>query len=168
MAYNSHAYFGTDGTLTLSDPADFSGETFTGYFGETGLVGRVTDVSVVVTTDIKPFHELGARAPKELRAGNITISGTVGRAYINGALLRLMLGQYAEGEEQTGFTIPSFNMKLILDNGLPAGDEGNSILTIYGAMFDSWQVRLPEDDFMLERLTFKARRLAVTDTEVPE
>jgi hypothetical protein len=57
-------------------------------------------------------------------------------------------------------------MKLILDNLMPAGDEGNSVLTVYGVIFDTWQAALPEDDFMLERLTFKARRLAITDTEV--
>jgi hypothetical protein len=98
--------------------------------------------------------------------GKLAISGTVEHAYINGAMLRLMLGQYADNEEAAGYVIPSFNMKLILDNLMPAGDEGNSIMTLYGVMFDSWQVNLPENDFMLERLTFKARRIAVTDTEV--
>jgi hypothetical protein len=59
-------------------------------------------------------------------------------------------------------------MKLALDNLAPAGEEGNSILTVFGVMFDTWQVSLPEDDFMLERLTFKARRIQVEDKEVSE
>jgi len=130
------------------------------------VVGRVTNVSLAVTTDIKPFYELGSRSAKELRAGNIAISGTVERAYLNGALLKLMLGQYSDSEEAVGFTIPSFDMKLILDNLMPAGDEGNSVLTVYGVIFDTWQTLLPEDNFMLEKLSFKARRLAVADTEV--
>lgn len=166
MAFNTQTYFGTDGVLVLSDPSNFEQDTFTNLFGESGQLARVINVSVYATTEITPFHELGSRTPKELRAGNIAISGTVERAYINGALLRLMLGQYAENEEATGYVIPSFNMKLILDNLAPAGDEGNSILTVYGVMFDSWQVNLPENDFMLEKLTFKARRIAVTDTEI--
>jgi hypothetical protein len=49
---------------------------------------------------------------------------------------------------------------------MPAGDEGNSVLTMYGVIFDTWQTMLPEDDFMLEKLSFKARRLAVADSEV--
>jgi hypothetical protein len=61
--------------------------------------------------------------------------------------------------------MPSFNIKLILDNMLPEGDAGNSVLTLYDVIFDSWQFNLPEDDFVLERATFRARRIAVSDTE---
>jgi len=164
--FNSRNFCGTDGTLVLSDPVDLDPAVFPNYWGESGVVGRVTNVSLSVTTDVKPFYELGSRSAKELRAGNIAIAGTVERAYLNGALLKLMLGQYSDSEEAVGFTIPSFNMKLILDNLMPAGDEGNSILTVYGVIFDTWQTVLPEDDFMLEKLSFKARRLAVADSEV--
>jgi hypothetical protein len=164
--FNSRNFCGTDGTLVLSDPVDLDPAVFTNYWGESGVVGRVTNVSLSVTTDVKPFYELGSRSAKELRAGNIAIAGTVERAYLNGALLKLMLGQYSDSEEAVGFTIPSFNMKLILDNLMPAGDEGNSILTVYGVIFDTWQTLLPEDDFMLEKLSFKARRLAIADSEV--
>jgi hypothetical protein len=139
---------------------------FTKYYGENGVVGRVTGVTVSVTTAIKAWYEIGSRAAKELRTGNIAIAGTIDRAYINGALLKLMLGQYAESEEATGFLIPTFNMKLIVDNLMPPGDPGNSILNLFGVMFDSWQVSLPEDDFMLEHLSYKARRIAVADVEV--
>jgi hypothetical protein len=162
--FNSSTFFGTDGILTLSDVEDFAG--FTDYFGEDGAVGRVTNISLCATTAIKPFHELGSRAAKELRAGNITIGGSVERAYINGALLKLMLSQYAENEESAGFKIPTFNMKVIMDNLHPPGDEGNSILTVFGVIFDSWQFQFPEDDFVLEKLTFKARRIAILDNTV--
>jgi hypothetical protein len=163
--FNSNTYYGTDGTLSLSDVDGFDG--FATYFGEDGAVGRVTNVTVAVTTEVKAFHELGSRAPRELRAGNFAISGSVERAYISGAMLKVMLGSYAENEEAAGFKIPSFNMKIILDNLKPPGDEGNSILTVYGAIFDTWQFRLPEDDFVLERLSFKAKRISIQDTEVP-
>jgi hypothetical protein len=163
---NSHTYFGTDGSLVVSDPTGLDSAEFTKYLGESGVVGRVMGVSVMVTTEIKAHYEIGSRAPKELRSGNIAIAGTVERAYINGAMLKLMLGQYADSEEAAGFLIPTFNMKLILDNLMPPGDPGNSIINLFGVMFDSWQVHLPEDDFMLEKLSFKARRIAITDNEV--
>jgi hypothetical protein len=162
--FNTSTYVGVDGILTLSDQDAFDADTFTNYFGEGGAVGRVTNVTLYVSTDVKAFHELGAHAPKELRAGNIHISGTVERAFINGALLRLMLGQYAESEEAGTFKIPTFNMKLSLDNYTREGDEGNSVLTIYGVVFHTWNFKLPEDDFAVENLAFMARRVSVGDT----
>ena len=76
-----------------------------------------------------------------------------------------ILPVFAFGEQDA---IPYFTMKLAVDNLSPVGEEGNSILTVFGVMFDSWQVNLPEDDFMLERLSFKARRIQVEDKEVSE
>lgn len=163
--FNTSTFYGTDGSLALSDVDGFEG--FNSYFGEDGLVGRVTGISIRASTEVKPFHELGSRSAKELRAGNISISGTVERAYINGALLKLMLGLYAENEEVPGYKIPTFNLKIILDNLKPEGDAGNSILTVYGLIFDTWRFNLPEDDFVLEKLSFKAKRIAIQDSEVP-
>jgi hypothetical protein len=163
---NASTYFGTDGSLMVSDPDGLAADAFGEYFGESGAVARLVDVSVAVTTQVRAFYEIGSRLPSELRTGNIAISGSVGRAYVNAALLRLMLGEYAVGEETAGLKVPTFNMKLILDNLRPAGDEGNSVLTLYGVVFDSWQWNLPEDDFALERLSFRARRFAVVDTPV--
>jgi hypothetical protein len=164
--FNTSTFYGTDGVLTLSDPDGFTPEAFADYFGEGGIVGRVTNVSLAVSIDIKAFHELGSHAPKELRAGNIAIGGTVDRAFINGALLKLMLGQYAESEETVPFKIPSFNMKVSLDNLKPEGDAGNGVLTVYGVIFSSWQFNLPEDDFILEKLSFKAKRISAEDAAV--
>lgn len=163
---NTNTFAGCDGSLTLSDPDGF--DAFGDYFGEDGLVGRVTGVALQVTTEVRPFHEVGRRLPKELRAGNIAIGGTVSRAYINGALVKLMLGAYADSDDTPGLKIPKFNMKIILDNLQPAGDAGNAILTVFGVIFDTWRFDLPEDDFVLERLSFKAQRLAIEDKEVPQ
>ena len=51
-------------------------------------IGRATGVSVEVTSTMRPFHELGQRYATELRPGNVNVSGTIGRAHINGALLQ--------------------------------------------------------------------------------
>ena len=164
--FNSRNYCGTDGSLVLSAPVGLDEAVLASYLGEAGAVGRVTNVSISVTTEVKPFYELGSRTAKELRAGNIAIAGSVERAYLNGAHLKLMLGQYSDTVEGQGFTIPSFDMKLMLDNAMPTADGSSSVLTVYGVIFDTWQTALPEDDFMLEKLSFKASRLAITDTEV--
>jgi hypothetical protein len=164
--FNTSTFFGTDGILTVSDPDGFEADKFAEYFGEGGIVGRVTNVSLSVNTDVKAFYELGSHAAKELRAGNISIGGTVERAFINGALLKLMLGQYAENEETAPFKIPSFNMKVSLDNLKPEGDAGNSLLTVYGVIFSSWRFTLPDNDFVLEGLSFTAKRITAEDTAV--
>jgi hypothetical protein len=80
-------------------------------------------------------------------------------------MLTLMLGKGASDEEKEQLKIPSFDMKIILDNLSPSGDEGNSLLTVYGVMFDRWQFQISEDDFILENLSFKARRVAIKDIE---
>lgn len=166
--FNTKTFFGTDGIMTLSQPPNGADPSpITSYFGETGVVGRLKNISITIRTEIKPFHELGSRAPKELRAGNINISGMVERAHINGAMLKLMLGEYASGEETQAFKAPKFDVRLELNNlqGKAEG-EGNSILTLLGVMFDTWQFSLPEDDFVLERLTFQAHRITSEDVEL--
>lgn len=163
--YNTSVYSGTDGTLTVSNPVGVEEKTWGSYFGENGEVGRVTNVALNVSTQIRAFHELGSHMPRELRSGNVTIEGTIERAYINGAMLTLMLGKGASEEEKEQLKIPSFDMKLILDNLSPSGDEGNSLLTVYGVMFDRWQFQISDDDFIVENLSFKARRVAITDIE---
>jgi hypothetical protein len=164
--FNSRTFFGTDGTLTVANTA-LDADTLTKYLGQGSTIGRVVNVSISVSTEVKPFHEMGSRLPKELRAGNITISGTVERAFVNGAMLRLMLGQYATDDEAAGFVIPTLDMVLTLDNQVPPGDDGNSVLNVYGVMFDGWDFNLPADDFVLEGLSYKARRIGLLDTEVP-
>ena len=79
MAFNTHAFYGMDGILILSDPNAFDADVFAAYFGEDGAVGRVTNVSIGIAMEVKSFHELGSHAPKELRAGNFDIGGTVER-----------------------------------------------------------------------------------------
>lgn len=165
--FNARTYTGADGILTLSNPVAIDAGQFTNYFGADGAVGRVTNVTLDLQTEIRPFHSIGSRAPNELRAGNIFIRGTVERAFINGALLRLMLGGYAQDEETAALRIPTFDMTIVLDNLQPEGEAGNATLTLYGVMFDSWKFGLPEDDFVLEKLSFHARRITTEDTEVP-
>jgi hypothetical protein len=165
--FNTRTFFGTDGTLTVANQTALEPDTLTSYLGEGNTVGRVVNVSLAVSTEVKPFHEIGFRLPRELRAGRIEIAGTVERAFVNGALLRLMLGQYAVGEETTGFVVPTLDMVVTLDNQQPPGDEGNSVLTVYGVVFDSWNMGVPAHDFVLEGLSFKATRISVADAEVP-
>jgi hypothetical protein len=117
---------------------------------------------VKVENELRPYHELGKRFPTELRPGNINVSGIVERAHINGALIHLLLGDGATSPPPTGtIAQPSFNIVINLTN--PAIPDNSSILTIFGVKFESWSFRLPEDDFVMEAVTFRALRISAEE-----
>jgi hypothetical protein len=161
---NTHVFTGLDGSLTVAvetgiegDAAKEVNETF-----QLTPVGRATGVAVQVVSDMRPFHEMGQRYATELRPGNVNVSGSIGRAHINGALLRLMLGEGGAGTRPAGsFVSPTFNLSLRLEN---AGFPGNSsTVTVHGVKLDTWSFNLPEDDFVMESVTFKALWISVED-----
>src|SRR5436309_12660471 len=111
-------FHGADGTISVaveSSPAGDKAKTVADKYSLTPI-GRATGVTVRVTNDVKPFHELGQRFPTELRPGNVNVFGTIDRAYINGALLRLMLGDAADSRPAGTFVGPSFNLNVRLEN----------------------------------------------------
>jgi hypothetical protein len=165
---NTNVFRGSDATLTLGvDDADsVEGAEASTLIEEFALspVGRATDVEVYVTTDLQAFHEIGRRHPAQLRPGNINVSGKIGRAYINGALLRLLLGKGALVErEAEPYAQPSFN--LILDLVDPASPGTHSTLTVHGVKLQNWGYKLPEDDFVMESVSFMGMFISVEDQE---
>jgi hypothetical protein len=163
---NTSVYTGMDGSIMVAvdDPESPEGAAATGVVDTFALspVGRATDVSVEVTSAMRPFHELGQRYATELRPGNVNVSGTMGRAHINGALLRLMLGDAGAGTRPAGaFVSPSFNLSLMLEN--PARPGQRATMTVHGVKLDGWSYQMPEDDFVMERATFKALWISVQD-----
>jgi hypothetical protein len=117
-------------------------------------IGRARGVTVRVTNDVRPFHELGQRFATDLRPGNINVYGTIERAYINGALLRLMLGDAADNRPAGTFVGPSFNLSLQLINA--ALPDKSATVTVMGVQINEWNYNLPEDDFVMEKVSFRA------------
>src|ERR1043166_5553738 len=114
---NTNVFRGSDATLTLAvdtgPEGDAAQELITLY--QLSPVGRATNVDVYVNTALELFHEIGKRHPAALRPGNIEVSGKIGRAFINGALLRLLLGKGAlTARENEPYPQPSFNIQLDL------------------------------------------------------
>jgi hypothetical protein len=163
---NTNVFRGSDATLTLgvedSPEGTVANEVIELY--QLSPIGRATNVDVYIQTELELFHEIGKRHPAALRPGNINISGRIGRAYINGALLRLLLGQGAVVERvNEPYPQPSFN--LLLDVTDPAIPETSSTITIHGVKFENWAYSLPEDDFVMESVTFKGMFITVDDKE---
>ncbi len=122
-------------------------------------VFRGSDGSIVLAVDT----ELGQRYPTELRAGNVNVSGSIDRAFINGALLKLLLGDAAASRPAGAFVAPSFNITLRAENPALAGTAAT--VTVHGAKIDEWSYDLPEADFVMEEVSFKALWISVEDVE---
>lgn len=156
-------YRGSDGTISVAVEQGLEGDKAKVVAEAFSLtpIGRVTGVTVKVTNDVKPFHELGQRFATELRPGNINVYGTIERAYINGALLKLMLGDAADSRPAGTFVGPSFNLSVRLEN--PSIPGASATVTVMGVKLNEWNYSLPEDDFALEQVSFRALWVKVED-----
>jgi hypothetical protein len=163
---NTNVYTGMDGAITVAvdDAASPEGQAANSVAEAFALtpIGRATGVTVQVTSVMRPFHEVGQRYATELRPGNVNVTGTMGRAYINGALLKLMLGDGAGGTRPAGaFVSPTFSLSLVLEN--PAKPGQRATVTVHGVKLDGWSFAMPEDDFVLESVSFRALWIGVDD-----
>jgi hypothetical protein len=161
---NTHVFTGMDGAISLAVESGVEGDAAKAVNDTYSLtpIGRATGVTIDVRSAMKPFHELGQRYATELRPGNVNITGTIGRAHINGALLKLMLGEAGGGTRPAGaFVSPSFNLSLRLEN--PGFPGNSSTVTVHGVKLDGWGFTMPEDDFVLEEASFKALWISVED-----
>jgi len=164
----TNVFTGSNGTLTLANedtPEGQDAKTVVELY-EIQTVGRVTGITICVQTDLEEFHEIGRRHPTSLHPGDIHISGKISRAHINGALLFLLQGR---GSLPTNvaepYVQPVFNLVVTLtDPAVPGNAAG---LELKGVKLQDWAYSLPEEDFVMENVTFKALSIRVIDKEAP-
>jgi hypothetical protein len=167
-----NVFTGKNATLTLRAPPNANAPeqndaniTAQFFFGNaTPAVGRATGIQVSVQTDLAEFHEIGARLPVVLHPGDIHISGTIDRAYVSGALIVLLLGRATAANQAEPFAQPSFG--LTIDLADPAVPGNKAELVLDGVKFQNWGMTIPEDDFVMENVTFKALTLHI-NTQQP-
>jgi hypothetical protein len=162
----TEVFTGAHGTLTLASEDTPEGADAKAVVDTFAIqtVGRLTDVTAKVDTALKEFYEVGRRHPVSLSPGDIAISGTVGRAYVNGALLMLLLGRGAGPTAVAEpYVQPAFTITLRLAD--PARPGNSLTLEIGGVKFENWRFTLPEDEFVVENLCFRALTIRVLDRE---
>ena len=165
---NVNVFRGSDAALVLAvdDNSTVEGGVADGLIDEyelSNVVGRLKNVEVSVVNELRPYHEIGKRFATELRPGNINVSGMAERAHINGALIRLLLGEGAQSPPPAeALAQPTFNIVINLKN--PALPDNSSTITVFGVKFESWSFKLPEDDFVMESVAFKALRVSSEET----
>jgi hypothetical protein len=160
---NTSVYTGSDGSLTLSVPSGVEGDAAQAVISayDTIAVGRVQDVNVKVLSEVFAFNEIGERYATQLRPGNVSITGTIGRAFINGAMLKLCLGEAADSRPQGSWSQPAMNMTLQVAN--TAVPDVRSIVTLHDVKIETWSLEMPESTFVLEAAAFKALFVSVQD-----
>jgi len=165
----TNVYTGSNGVLTLANedtPEGRDAKVVVDHY-QIQTVGRVTGVEIYVQTDLEEFHELGRRHAQSLHPGNIHISGKITRAHINGALLFLLMGQGSRPVAVAEpFVQPVFSMVVTLsDPAVPGNSAG---VELKGVKLQNWSYSLPEEDFVMENVTFKALTIRVADKAAPE
>lgn len=132
-------------------------------YGLANAVGRLRGLTVAVSSNLRPFYEIGRRYPTHLRAGNVETSGTIERAHINGALLRLLLGDGAVSPPSSAnFVQPSFNIIATLQDS--AHPDQQTKVIVFGVRLSTWNYTIPTDDFVMESVSFQALRVAYEET----
>lgn len=161
-------YTGADGSLVFvpgTDPEGLDAAAIANLEAfSLSTVGRVTNVEIRVDTHLEEFHEIGRRHASSLHPGNIHIHGRIGRAYINGALLYLLMGRGASPNSvPEPYVQPALAMNVVLKN--PAAPGHQSSIDLFGVQLENWSFSVPEDDFVMESIQFKALRINVRDVE---
>ncbi len=162
---NTNVFTGMDGAISVAVESGVEGDAAkaVGDVYPMTPIGRATGVTLRVTSEMRTFHEMGQRYSTELRPGNVNVTGTISRAHVNGALLKLMLGDGAATSRPAGaFVSPAFNLSLRMENAATAGN--SSTVTVHTVKLDGWDFAIPEDDFVLEDVSFKALWISVEDT----
>lgn len=158
----------TDAVLVLGvddteSPEGQAADALVSQYDLSNVVGRLTNVSISITSDVRAFFEIGRRYPTHLRPGTIQVSGSAERAHVNGALLKLLLGDGATSPPSSpNFVQPSFNIISTLAD--PARPGQQSKVTIFGVKFDAWTYSIPSDAFVMEKVSFQALRVAFEET----
>src|SRR3954452_11486923 len=146
-----------------NSPEGAAADALISQYDLSNVVGRLTGLTLAVSSDVRPFVELGRRYATVLRPGIVSVSGSAKRAHVNGALLRLLLGDGAVSPPAAAnFVQPALNIVTTLRD--PAYPDASSLVTVFGAKFDAWSYAIPDDDFVMESVTFKALRLAFEET----
>ena len=151
------------GVEDATAPEGAAADALVSQYDLSNSVGRLRNVSIAVQSDLKPFYEIGRRYPTHLRPGIIHVSGTAERAHVNGALLRLLLGDGSVSPPAApNFVQPSFNIIARLNN--PAIPDQSTTVTVFGVKFNSWNYGIPSDDFVMESVSFQALRIAFEES----
>jgi hypothetical protein len=161
-------FHAADAVMVLAgDPQSPEGEAANQLIAQYELanaVGRLTNVTIMVTSEVRAFYEIGRRYPSRLTTGTLGVSGTAERGHMNVALVRLLLGAGADSSPpgDAAFVQPSFNLIATLEDRNRPGQ--TTKLTVYGVKLDRYEYVLDRHEVVMDRIGFQGLRVAVEET----
>jgi len=110
-------------------------------------VGCCESVSVDVASNIEPYYCIGSRNPFAVIPGNLEITGSISRAWVNCYYLNLLISD----------AVPIFD--LVFKAG-----EGGAVkapwVYLYNCRFESGAIDIPQDGVLTEDYDFRAESIA--------
>jgi len=110
-------------------------------------VGYGRGVSLAQAGGIEALHVMSQRTPKELLEGDVELTGSIDRCFIDRDMVGKVLSPNADDELAE---LPEFTIYLY-----PLGEEaGKPVFTLTGCKFSDWSLDVSQDAVVAESVTF--------------
>ena len=175
MGWEGTLYFAAVGDNEFEDRLAAAMEAVTkGYrqpiqFGT--KIARIQNVSCTINNVLREYYEIGDKLPVEIRSGNYSFNGNFRRGFVNGGMLRYLIGASSVStvRDDSGVLLPGnpqhetpyFNITMDWDN---AGTDATDLrVHIVGAKLQSWNPTFPQGEYVMENVTFRARGFKIEE-----
>lgn len=118
------------------------------YIGEPWIeIGCAESVSVDITANLDAYYCIGKRTPEAVMEGNLEITGSISRAWVNIYYLNLIISETV---------LPTFHLCF------KASEESNAPwIYLYDCKFEGGTIDIPQDGVLMEDYDFRAESIAV-------
>ena len=112
----------------------------------TEAIGKAESVTAEIALGTESYYELGSAKPAEIVAGNIEITATITRAWIDTKLLQLITGAPVLSE---------FDVKVTIEGT-------TNELTLTGCKGETVSFDIPQDGYLTHDLDIRAKDFSIT------
>jgi hypothetical protein len=143
----------------------YIGDAVTDPTGEWNTVGRVDAFTVEINQNLERFSQIGTRKTV-IVDGQLTVSGTFSRAFIDSAMLAMATGILTSGGNLGNADQLPQNIN-IKATGINASTsvEREYYFILVGVTIDGWSVELTPTDIVMEDVDYIARSILFSDAE---
>lgn len=140
----------SSGTTIVTYDAPASDEAIrVDYTGDTpATVGKARSVSVEVTRSSETVYEIGSSDPACIKEGRKEITGSIEHMYVSDAFYDAIQPERPK--------TPSFTLKAKI------GTTPDKTITLSGVKLESWSLDVPQDDYLVESVDYKATSCDLT------
>lgn len=110
-------------------------------------IGCCESVSVDITSNIESYYCIGSREPHAVIPGNLEITGSISRAWVNIYYLNLLIGD-------------DMKFDLVFK---ASEDSGAPWIYLYSCRFESGTIDIPQDGVLMEDYDFRAESIGVIE-----